>query len=482
MKIFYVASEASPFVKTGGLADVAGSLPQALVRKGQEVSVVLPLYGQIKKEFRQEMEYLGQFYVELGLIDRYCGVMHSQRDGVDYYFLDNEYYFNRTSLYGQDDDGERFAFFSKAAVQLLKFLDVSPEIVHANDWHTGLVPLYIKDFARGDSFYSPIKSVYTIHNIKYQGVFPADGMYRVLSLSPEYYNDESFLYYDSVNYMKAGIVYCDLLTTVSETYAQEITYSYFGEGLDGIIRKHQRKLVGIINGLDTENFNPKNDPHISQNYSVDSLDAKVDNKLALQKFLSLEVNPDIPMLGIVSRLVDLKGIDLIEYVLPEILHLGVQVVVLGTGEKKYEDMFRFYQRIFPEKLRAEIYFNEAMSREVYAASDIYLMPSVAEPCGISQMISMAYGSLPVVRQTGGLADTVHYYGYDSDESNGFVFSNINAHEFLFTTQKAVEMYNEKKDQWRKLQINAMSQDLSWDASSEKYIDHYKIISDRRYGN
>lgn len=482
MKIFYIVSEASPFVKTGGLADVAGSLPQALAKKGQEVSVVLPLFGQIKQEYKDQMIYIGNYYVDLGPGHHYCGVMKLSLDGIDYYFLDNEYFFNRISLYGEADDGERFAFFNRACVILPRFLDIRPDIIHANDWHTGLIPLYIKDFARGDSFYLDIKSVYTIHNIKYQGIFDARGMFGILGLGPEYYNEESFIYYDCVNYMKAGIVYCDLLTTVSETYAQEIGYSYFGEGLDGIIRKHDNKLVGIINGIDTKDFNPKLDPLIDYNYSVDSLDEKVKNKLSLQRYLSLEENPDIPMLGIVSRLVDLKGIDLIEYALPEILNMGVQLVVLGTGDQKYEDMFRFFQRVFPDKLRSEIYFNEAMSRQVYAGADIYLMPSIAEPCGISQMISMAYGSLPVVRQTGGLADTVHYYGEDSYDSTGFVFSNINAHEFLYTCQKAVNIYKNKKDQWRALQENAMSQDLSWDNSSQIYIDNYEKLINRKYGN
>lgn len=474
MKIFYIAAEASPFIKTGGLADVAGSLPKAFAKKGEDISVVMPLYGQIPFKYKEEMEYIGAYFVDLDWRRQHVGVFKLEKDGVKFYFIDNEFYFNRNSIYGQGDDGERFVYFSKAVVQLFRFLDIKPDIVHANDWHTGLIPLYIKDFARGDAFYEDIKTAYTIHNIKYQGVFPADGMLQLMGLSREYYHEDGIKFYDAINMMKAGIVYSDLLTTVSKTYAHEITYPYFGEGLDGIIRKHERKLVGIINGIDYDKYNPKKDPKIFQNYDIENLDDKLKNKTELQKLVGLPVREDVPVIAMVTRLVDLKGIDLLDYILGEMLQLDIQFIVLGTGEYRYEEMLRFYERIFKDKMAARIYFNEDHSHKIYSGADLYLMPSIAEPCGISQLIAMRYGTIPIVRETGGLKDTVEPYNIYTGEGTGFSFYNINAHEMLFTVKKALEVYHEP-EAFRNIMTTAMERDFSWNMSSDEYISHYERI-------
>lgn len=468
-----MTSEATPFIKTGGLADVSGSLPKSFAKVGEDVSVVLPLYGQVPYKFKENMEYMGSFFVDLDWRRQHVGVFRYILEGVKYYFIDNEFYFNRASLYGQGDDGERFIYFSKAAVSLLKYLDQKPDIVHANDWHTGLIPLYIKDYAKGDHFYENIKTAYTIHNIKYQGIYPAE-ILPLTGLSNWYFHEDGIKYYDAINMMKAGIVYSDLLTTVSKTYSQEITYSYFGEGLDGIIRKHQNKLFGIINGLDYDKYDPSKDKLIKKNYSIDDFKGKVKNKLELQKLYNLPQREDVPLIGMVTRLVDLKGIDLIEYILGELLQEDIQLVVLGTGEKKYEDMLRFFERIFKDKMAARIYFSEEESHKIYSGSDLYLMPSIAEPCGISQLIAMRYGSVPIVRETGGLVDTVDAYNKYTKEGTGFRFSNINAHELLYTIKNACKLYREKEE-FNSIIEQAMSKDFSWNTSRDQYLTLYKRL-------
>ncbi|MDO5028352.1 MAG: glycogen synthase GlgA [Bacillota bacterium] len=477
MKIFYMTSEASPFIKTGGLADVSGSLPKEFKKKGHDISVVLPLYGQIPSSYKEQMEFLGYYYVDLDWRRQYAGVFKLIYQGVKFYFIDNEFYFKRQSIYGQGDDGERFIFYSKACVQLLRFLDEAPDMVNANDWHTGLVPLYIKDFARGDDFYSKIKTAYTIHNIKYQGIFPSEIM-PLTGLSMDYYHDNGIKYYDAINMMQAGIVYCDLLTTVSKTYAQEITYPYFGEGLDNIIRNNQHKLVGIINGIDYDKYDPEKDPEIPYNYSKEDPSNKVNNKTYIQELYNLPVREDVPMLAMVTRLVDLKGIDLLDFVLGELMQEDIQLVILGTGDSRYEEKLRFYQRSFPNKLAARIYFDESQSHKVYAGADLYLMPSIAEPCGISQLISMRYGTVPIVRETGGLKDTVQAYNKYTKEGTGFSFSNINAHELLFTIKDALKVYKNKED-FGKIMYAAMDKDFSWDASCDEYIENYKKVLNNR---
>lgn len=474
MKILYVASEATPFIKTGGLADVAGSFPKALKENGCDIRVVLPLYSSIPQEYRSQMKEIGFFYVELGWRRLYAGVLSYEHEGVTYYFIDNEYYFKRYKIYGELDDHERFIFFSKAVTMLPRYLYYKPDIIHSNDWHTGLVPLYIKDFARGDGFYKEIKSVFTIHNLKYQGVFPNHILGDVAGLSWDYYHEDGLKFYDCINLMKAGIVYSDSLTTVSETYANEIKYDYFGEQLDGIIRAHSYKLTGIVNGIDYKVFNPKTDKNLVKNYDKDSLEDKLENKLALQRMYKLPEREDVPVIAMVSRLVAMKGLDLLAHILDELLQEDIQFILLGTGDMEYENMFRHFQDKYPEKVASRIYFNEKESHQIYAGADMLVMPSMAEPCGISQLIALRYGTIPIVREVGGLKDTVIPYNEVTGEGNGFSFANFNAHELLFTIKNAINLYH-YKDKWKKLMVKAMESKHDWDESSKKYLKLYSSL-------
>lgn len=475
MKILYTASESVPFLKTGGLADVAGSLPIELKNLGQDIRVVMPLYSRIPRQYKEEMEKIGEFYVDMGWRKQYAGVLQYDHEGVIYYFIDNEYYFNRGNIYGEFDDGERFIFFSKAATLLPRYLSFKPDIIHSNDWHTGLVPLYVKDFAKGDYFYRDIKTVFTIHNLKYQGIFPSSILGEVAGLSSEYLHDDGIKFHDSINMMKSGIVYSDVLTTVSETYAEEIKYTFFGEGLEGIIRKHEGKLKGIVNGIDYNLYDPEKDKLIEKNYTVKSLKDKKINKIKLQEKYGLAVEEDTPVIAMVTRLVAMKGIDLVRRILDELLQEDVQVVLLGTGDMEYENLFYYFQGKYPNKLASRIYFNEKESHLVYSGADMLLMPSMAEPCGISQLIALRYGTIPIVRETGGLRDTVKPYNQYTGEGNGFSFSNFNAHELLFTLKKALESYADKKI-WKKLMKQAMESKHDWEKSAKEYIKLYEDIS------
>lgn len=474
MKILYAAAESSPFMKTGGLADVAGSLPISLKSQGHDIRVVMPLYSKIKEEYKREMEDQGHFFVDLGWRHKYVGVFSYKKENVIYYFIDNEDYFKRDNIYGEIDDGERFIFFTKAVAQMLKFLDFKADVVHSNDWHTGLLPIYIKEFAKGDEFYKNIKTVFTIHNMKYQGVFPASILGDVAGLSEEYYHEDGLKYYDNINMMKAGIVYCDLLTTVSSTYSEEIKNSYFGEKLEGIIRNNQDKLYGVVNGIDYNIYNPEIDKNIDFNYNINTIDKKVENKLALQKLVNLPLNENVPVLGMVTRLVAMKGLDMVRYVLDELLQEDIQFVLLGTGDKEYEELFQYFQDVYPNKMASRIYFNENHSHKIYAGSDIFLMPSLAEPCGISQLISLRYGTVPIVRETGGLKDTITPYNKYTGEGNGFSFKNQNAHELLFTIKEALNLYKDK-EKWRGLMISGMNSKNDWEESSKEYIGLYSEL-------
>lgn len=477
MKILYSASEAVPFIKTGGLADVAGSLPLALKEQGNDVRVVMPLYSSIPREYKLEMEKICEFNVDLGWRRQYAAVFSYTYKNVIYYFIDNEYYFDRDNIYGEWDDGERFIFFSKVIALLPKILSFKPDIIHSNDWHTGLVPLYVKDFSIGDPFYRDIKTVFTIHNLKYQGVFPAGILEDVAGLSIEYYNDDGLKFYEDVNFMKAGIVYSDTLTTVSNSYAEEIKYPYFGEQLDGIIKNHEDKLVGIVNGIDYSKYDPSTDDALFNNYNIKTIENKKENKKALQKLYNLPQREDVPVIGMVSRLVAMKGIDLISHILDELLQQDIQFVLLGTGDKKYEDMFNHFSGKYPDKVASRIYFNEKEAHMIYAGSDVFLMPSMKEPCGISQLIALRYGSIPIVREVGGLKDTITSYKQYSGEGNGFNFKNFNAHELLFTIKDALNLYNDK-EKWNRLMINAMNSKNDWEKSSIEYIELYKQTIDK----
>jgi len=470
MKILYVASESTPYIKTGGLADVAGSLPYALTREGHKVSVAIPLYSKIPVEYRNKMKHETYFYVDMDWRHQYVGIMSLEENGVKTYFIDNEYYFHRHAIYGLMDDGERFIFFNRAVVQMIKELDLDIDIVHANDWHTGLIPLYLKDYAQGDSFYRNIRSVYTIHNLKYQGIFPPSVL-ALAGISAQYFNEDGIKFYDTINFMKAGIVYCDKLTTVSSSYAQEIRYEFYGENLQGIIRKHENKLVGIVNGIDYNTFNPEKDPLIPYHYKPTDISGKFKNKEALQRHFELPINKDIPVISMVSRLVSMKGLDLVRYILDELLQEDLQIVILGTGDHEYEEMFRHFQWKYPKKMSAHLYFSEKESHLVYAGSDLFLMPSLAEPCGISQLISLRYGTLPIVREAGGLKDTVIPYNQYTGKGTGFSFSNYNAHELLFATKEALGIY-ENKEIWSNLVKQAMEAKHDWESSSKEYTKLY----------
>ncbi|MBF7095745.1 glycogen synthase GlgA [Alkalibacter mobilis] len=474
MNILYTASEAVPFIKTGGLADVAGSYPRALKSNNNDVRVVLPMYKSIKNKYFESMEKIAEFHVDLGWRKQYVGVMTMEYEGVIHYFLDNEYYFDRDGIYGYFDDGERFTWFSKAVTLLGKFIDFKPDVIHTNDWHTALVNLYVKDFALGDSWFDDIKTVFTIHNLKYQGVFDPEMLGDIMGVSENYFHEDGIKFYNQINFLKGGIVYSDAFTTVSENYAQEIKTQYFGEQLDGIIRKHEGKLSGIVNGIDYEEFNPGKDKNIFKNYDLRSVKRKKENKIGLQKKFGLPEDSDIPMVSMVTRLVDMKGLDLVAHIFEELMQEDIQFVVLGTGDKRYEDMFKYFSHKYPQKVYAGLYFNEQEAHGIYAASDIFLMPSKFEPCGISQLIAMRYGTIPVVRSVGGLKDTVIPYNYETEEGTGFTFENYNAHDMLFKIKEALALYNDNA-KWNNLIKKAMKSKTDWNESSKKYVKLYKSI-------
>ena len=477
-KILFVASEAVPFIKTGGLADVMGALPKTLAAKGLDVAVVIPKYGTIAQKYKDEMKTLVTGAVNLSWRQQYYGVSVIVKDGVSYYFIDNERYFKRDKLYGYDDDAERFAYFCRAVLTMLPKVGFRPDLIHCNDWHTGLLCVYLKeDFAK-DPYYQGIKVIYTIHNLKFQGIYGPEIMGDIIGL-PQYLFTNGNLECDGcVNYMKSGMVYADYITTVSPTYAQEITYPYYGEKLDGYIRDNQDKVTGIINGLDVDVYNPRTDPYIKKQYSAaDARAGKRDDKDDLRRSLGLPIRRGIPMIAIVSRLDESKGLDLITYIMDELLQDEIQLVLVGTGNARYEEFFRGLAQRHPTKVSANILFDEALAHRVYAAADIFLMPSRYEPCGLSQLIALEYGAIPVVRATGGLKDTVIPFDKYKNTGNGFTFNNFNAHELLFTIKRALGAY-EDTVVWNKLTSNAMNSDYSWKRSAEAYMELYDKVLEK----
>lgn len=478
MKVLYVTSECWPFAKTGGLGDVSYALPKALKKEGIDIRVILPKYSTIPNYLKERLKEVAVFNVEVGWRNQYCGLLEMELDGVKFYFIDNEYYFRRSGeiayLYGYDDDAERYTFFSNAVLEAMSILDFYPQVIHMNDWHTGMIPLIIKEKFNHLEHYRNIKTVYTIHNLQYQGVFSSRILSDVLGLSNSNLENGNIEYYGGISFMKSGIVFSDKVTTVSPTYTNEIQTQYYGYSLDGLLRSNNHKLKGILNGIDYDLNNPLTDNDIFVNYDINSIDKKVQNKLRLQEILGLEVNKDIPLIGIVSRLVSQKGFDLISYIMPEIMRENVQVVVLGTGEHQYQSMFNYYNSKYPNKISARITFDSSLAQQIYAGSDMFLMPSLFEPCGIGQMLAMRYGTLPIVRETGGLRDTVIPYNKYTGEGNGFSFSNYNAHEMLYCIQQGIRLYSDK-DKWNKLIINAMSTDSSWKKSAIEYIKTYQEI-------
>lgn len=471
MKVCFIAAEAAPFVKVGGLGDVIGSLPKALRELGVDARVILPLYSSIDRE-RFGLKYKAYQFVDLGWRHSYCGIFETEVDGVPCYFVDNEQYFNRDSIYGQADDGERFAFFSKAALEILPAFDFKPDVVNVNDWHTALSVIYLDVLkSREAEFYKDMKSVLSIHNIEFQGRFNPYEMGNLFGLENKYF--DALIYNGDVNLLKGAIQLADRVNTVSETYAREILDPYFSYGLDKILTVEQGKLRGILNGIDVDKFNPKTDPMIPVNYDLKTFEDKVQNKLAFQKEMDLEVNADIPLIGMVTRLTHQKGIDLILQASEEILKTGAQLVILGTGDAHYESALRSLEHYRHDRVRSILLFSNEMSAKIYAASDLFLMPSKTEPCGLSQLISMRYGTVPVVHRVGGLRDTV--IPFTGVEGNGFTFESFQAGDMMDAIYRAVTCFYQSPDEWKQIIKNNLQKDVSWEQSAKKYLDLYHEV-------
>lgn len=477
MKVLMVSSEVEPFAKTGGLGDVLGALPKALRDKGVDVRVVMPKYNSIPEKYKKDMQFKKHFYVSLGWRNQYCGVLEKLHNGIVHYFIDNEYYFWGQNLYGERNDIERFTFFSKAALEMIQHIDFKPDIIHCHDWETGVVPALYDYFYRNLPGYDNIKTVFTIHNLKYQGIDNKTKTNDLLGLPDYYFTNDKMEFYGDVNYMKAGIVFSDFVTTVSPSYSVEIRNPYFGERLDGLLRTKDGRIGGILNGIDYDLYSPANDDLIYYKYSIKNFErGKRENKLALQKELGIEVNPDIPLMAVVSRFENQKGLDLVENVMDDIMQRRVQFVALGTGNHKYEEMFRIYAWNNHLKVSANIMFNNVLAHKIYAGADMFLMPSLYEPCGLGQIISLAYGTVPIVREIGGLKDTVYPYNKFTRQGNGFNFWAYNAHEMLAAIDRALDIYYNDKVSWRHLVKTAMRCNFSWSESAQHYLNIYNHIA------
>ena len=479
MKILYATSEAVPFCKTGGLADVAGSLPAALAAEGAEVAVVLPLYRRVREKFGSQLTFLCYDYVNLGWRHVYCGLFSLEKDGVTWYFLDNEQYFDRPDLYGYMDDGERFGFFSRAVVRMLDHIKFWPDVINCNDWQTALVPVYLLEEKYRIPQLAGAKTVYTIHNIEYQGRYGDQVLQDVIGLDCSYFNEGMLAYHRDVNLMKGAIMASNFVTTVSPTYAQELRTPFYAHGLDGVINQQSGKMEGILNGIDVDLYDPAKLEGLAANYTFKTIaKGKAACKAALQQAVGLDENPDIPLIACVSRLVGHKGFSMVTDAIHEIMGLGakgVQMVVLGTGDWQYEEAFRNAQGQYPGRFSAQLTYSAPLSNTIYAGADIFLMPSVSEPCGLSQMIAMRFGTIPVVRETGGLKDTVTPYNKYEGTGRGFTFGNISAGDMVWVLREAVDLYNEDKKAWKGLQKEGMSADFSWSSSAKQYINIYQRI-------
>ncbi|WP_040949344.1 glycogen synthase GlgA [Gorillibacterium massiliense] len=474
MNVLFAASEAVPFVKSGGLADVIGSLPRALKEQNVDVRVILPKYADISQELRAQMRHVAEFRVYVGWRNQYCGLEELVQDGITFYFIDNEFYFNRTGIYGYGDDAERFVFFSRAVCEAVQFMEgFVPAIIHCHDWQTGLVPFILKAHYHHIPMYQAIRTVFTIHNLKYQGHFSQELLQDLLGVGDEYFQKEGLEFYGGGSCMKGGLIYSDSITTVSRTYAEEIQMPYYGEQLDGVLRARSGDLQGIVNGIDNDYFDPMKDPYVAVKYR-NALGKKRQNKVKLQQELGLTEDADIPMIGLVSRLVEQKGVDLITYILDEMLHDNIQLVLLGAGDWKYEMAFKDAAYRHPGKLSANIRFEEGLAHRIYASSDMFLMPSQFEPCGLGQLIALRYRTVPIVRETGGLKDTVVPYNEITGEGTGFSFANYNAHELLFTVQRAVQAYHQP-EVWNTLIGNISKTDFGWGQAAKEYQELYRSL-------
>jgi starch synthase len=475
MNVLHIASEGDPFVKTGGLADVIGALPKALQGQGVEVRVILPKYSKIPQHFRERMTLKQVIHVGIGWRNQYCGIEELEHGGIHYYFIDNEQYFNRDGLYGYYDEAERYAYFCRAVLAALPHLDFQPDVLHCHDWQTALIPLLLRAHYGDHPFYQGMRTVFTIHNLLYQGIFPHQILEDLIGVGYEYFTVDGLEHFDCVNFMKGALNYADKITTVSSTYAGEIQTEYFGEKVDGLLRKRAGDLLGIVNGIDYESYNPETDPHLFFSYNLkESVHLKRENKWELQKQLGLPAHQEVPMIGIISRFVEQKGFDLILHVLEDLLQHDVQLVILGTGEAKYEWAFREMAMRYPDKLSVNIRFDEGFARQIYAASDLFLMPSRFEPCGLSQLLALRYGSVPIVRETGGLRDTVRPYDEFQGTGNGFSFTNFNAHDMLYTILRALHFYKDEET-WAKILANVATCDFSWRESAKQYRMLYEQL-------
>ena len=473
-KVLFVASESVPFIKTGGLADVVGSLPKCFDKRYFDVRVMMPKYMSISQEFKDQMKYLTHFYIDLAWRSQYVGILEMEYEGIKFYFIDNEYYFSGPKPYGDIyADIEKFSFFSKAALAALPAIGFQPDIIHCHDWQTGLVPVFMKERFREGEFFANMKSVMTIHNLKFQGTWDVKTIKDMTGLPEYFFSPDKLEAYKDANLLKGGLVFADAITTVSNTYAEEIKMPFYGEGLDGLMRARANDLRGILNGIDYEEYNPETDTYIEYPYNaIDFRKEKIKNKRALQAELGLEQNDKKFMIGIVSRLTDQKGFDLIAYVMDELCREDVQIVILGTGEDRYENMFRHFDWKYQTKVSANIYYSEALSHKIYASVDAFLMPSLFEPCGLSQLMALRYGTIPIVRETGGLKDTVQPYNEYESTGTGFSFTNYNAHEMLRKIRYAHSVYVDKKREWNKMIDRAMASDFSWHTSAMKYQELY----------
>ena len=476
MRILYVSTEGTPFVKTGGLADVIGALPYTVAKKGHETAIMMPYYKSVRDKWRYEVKYLTSTIVTVGWRKQYAGILYLKHKGVDVYFIDNEFYFGSDNVYGYGEyEAERTAFFNRAVLESLKLLDVSFDILHLNDWQTAMISLLLREQYKGrhNGLYDNIKTIFTIHNLKYQGLFEASVLADLFGLSMDYMTTDKLEFFGRVNFMKAGLLYSDKITTVSNTYKDEIRDPFFGENLDGVINTRSADLYGIVNGLDINEYNPKTDKNIYVNYGLSDIDKKKENKKNLQRELNLDINENAPVIAMISRLVPQKGLDLVRRVFDDIMSFNIQFVILGTGEEQYESFFENAHARYCGKVAALLKFDEQMARKIYAGADMFLMRSLYEPCGISQLIAMRYGTIPIVRAVGGLCDTVTQYDAQKDTGNGYLFRNYNAHEMSHTVYLACQAYKERT-KWQKLMKRAMKNDCSWEKAAAQYIELYEI--------
>jgi starch synthase len=477
VKVLFAVSECGPFAKSGGLADVAGSLPKELKNLGTDVRVILPKYGTISDEYKKEMKKIKEFTVPVGWRNQFCGIEELTHQGVTFYFIDNEYYFKRENLYGYYDDGERFAYFNRAVLEAIAQLDFYPDVMHCHDWHTAMIPFLLRTEYYKRKGYGLIKTMFTIHNLQFQGIFPKEVLGDLFGLDYQVFRPNTLEFFGNVNFMKGALVSADKITTVSPTYKEEIQTPVFGEKLDGLLRERNEDLIGIINGIDEDFYNPAKDELIYQTYSANDHHKKAINKREIQKRFDLPQSSNTPLLVMISRLTKQKGLDLVKCVLRDLLQEDIQIIILGTGDYEYEEHLRHAGRIYPEKLKVHTGFNEELAHKLYAAADLFLMPSLFEPCGLGQIIAMKYGAIPIVRETGGLNDTVKAWNEFTSEGNGFSFKNFNAHDMLYTIQRAISFYHDHEG-WDSIVKQAMRMDYSWAQSAFRYNQLYAELISR----